>query len=634
MPRQPLFESQRKREWAIAALMLILLACTLGLAYLATKRQSTAAARHGWATSRQKVGTLQIEIPEGWTSRADASPATGFESFKLFAPAEEDGSRLLVGSLRFLIPRSPDGALALAQAGLRDQGSDFRRLEQMEVRAGLMVGKLLAEMESSPSGVVEHFLGVLTEDGRRYWVVYLRTPSPAGQTKSGLAGHFAAFHGILTSARDQDFRDANGGDFAAADLPSDDPTLKKIQGLGPRVSAGTGFDRPVSLVPVDSLGALRFFRVRGVADPGVDQVNHPLGPDTILRLQFLQVMNRAASAQEVARTKLGTNDAWHATFSPSVGAPTKLIRELWYTRTAPGKGLLIEIVTEPEGLASCRALLPRIVEELKRPEADTGGPQPPSAFEKASQRGVALAKGVLANAIRRDSPGATYYQIDAANTSDGPLGYRIDERLPAPNKATIAGQRLVVIHHERAVSARWEMSKDGRQFRWRQQWQTRRAAPGGEELLVQQELDLDGDHLRMIDVGAKRDAWVATLPDSYLGPMLDDTWVPDAPMPVEPAVLWASPEGNPPAACVVKSGVPTTGDAAVLVSWRPLLRMDADLLAFDSSGRLVRADITVPGSPAGEASRTLRRVSREELLGAFPKLKGDLERTATTQPKD
>ncbi|MCC7192900.1 MAG: hypothetical protein IT444_08990 [Phycisphaeraceae bacterium] len=637
MPWQPLIENKRLREWVIAGLMLALLAGTLGLAYIAVRKQTKSIAIEGWSTRLQQVGTLEIEIPEEWANRAITTPTTGFESFQIFAPANQSGSHLLIGSLRFAIPRSPDEALALAQSGLRLFGTNFQIVERSGVRAHLMVGRQFTAIERSHSDTIEHFLGVLTEDGRRYWVVYLRMNSPQRNAQAALVNDHAAFQEILLSAIDHEFRDAVSDDFKDAGLPSDDPTLKEIEGLGPRVSISEGFDRPVTLVPVDESPALRLFRVRGSVDPGIDAGSHPLSPDTIFRLEFLKVMNRAASAQEIARTKIGMDDAWRVTFAFNSTAPSELIRELWYTRPKPGYGLLIEIVTEREGLASCRILLPRIIDELKQPAENTDSSEPKSTFEEAAKRGSVLAREISIAARQHHSPGAIYYRIDAkgGGTEDA-LGYRIDERLPVPDKKTLAGQRLIVIHGERTITARWQMSEDGHQFRWQQQWRTRRPTSKGEELLVQQELDLDNGKLRMLDVGGKKDVWVATLPDSYLGPMLDDIWSQEGTTTRDPALLWVTPEGDPPIACIVQSKAVAAGnnDAAILVSWRPLLRMDADIQVFDSSGHLLQADVNISGSPAGEAVRTLHRVKREELLKTFPQIKVDPPSASSTQPRD
>jgi hypothetical protein len=496
-----------------------------------------------------------------------------------------------------------------------------------------MVGQVLISIDGTAQAAAENFLAVLTENGRDYWVLHLQIPPATEGLDQSINDNFQAFEAIIASARDSAFRDATPADYARVDLPDDDPTLTGIDRLGPRSPRSPRIDEPVTLVPVDGIDALRYFRVRAVPDAGIDRADHPLSPAALLGLQFRRTMNRPAAAGEVVRETMAGRPAWRVTFAAAPAGPSisaELVRQLWYTRSGPGQALLIEVVAEPEGLKSCLDILPHVVEALARGAGEPAATAPAPAFEAAEERGVAIAKAIRLAAVGSHQPGWAFYRIDMA---DHPIGYRIDQRLPAPagQPRAIAGNHSVVIYNQFAMSSRWQLGEDGRQFRWRQELQTRDDPAQARAHLIQQELTFDGNRLVMRDLESGKEVWTATLPDSYLGPMFDDLWAPTADAD-GPAIVWVSPDGDPPAPFVFEAER-ASGGGTTLVR-RALTAMDADEARFDSSGRLLHSDIYVRGNAAGEAVRAFSRVERSDLIAAFPRLKDELGQPGPAGSRD
>src|SRR5438552_90240 len=66
MAKKPLFESEQTRQWVIAAVMIALLGCSLGLAFLATKREYSGPVPLGLELTHQQIETLDLDMPAGW----------------------------------------------------------------------------------------------------------------------------------------------------------------------------------------------------------------------------------------------------------------------------------------------------------------------------------------------------------------------------------------------------------------------------------------------------------------------------------------------------------------------------------------------------------------------------------------
>jgi len=178
MPKPPLIISERARAAVIAALMLVILIASLGLAYGLVVLP--APERYDLTLGdRQRVGDLTLAVPQGWRQTDLGSGFKEFETAVRFSDRHDATRQMIVGSLVLNKPSAPLSVLQYLLGTMlgRSNPRDFINGPAIhELQVGNMVGLRYTDATQTAEGVLERFIAVMTADGRRQWVIILSQP--------------------------------------------------------------------------------------------------------------------------------------------------------------------------------------------------------------------------------------------------------------------------------------------------------------------------------------------------------------------------------------------------------------------------------------------------------------------------
>ncbi len=644
---------------------------SLGLAYaLAVVGPSPwgSGGHTGTAVKPVQVGALSLQIPEHFNRVDQGKPGVGFDAQAVFADPIDPQRRLLVASISGYQPRAPLEALeqmliVLLSDTVHLTLQPWQRITTF--RADTMVGAWFAGIHHEADGAVQlHLIGVLTEDARRYSVVYLShwVHDPAQVVEQmEQARHMMGF--VCLNATTRDLRDAQPADYTATGLgwlaprppstnartdadPPPDPWLP--EGLRARAVIGSQGQEPILLIPQDGQAHLHVLRLRGVIDTGGWDRSHPLSPASRLVTAFQQAMGRPPQGQELWVGQIANTQACRILFqTPS----QPLTRQVWYARLSRGRGLLIEVLSQSRSLRLAQQwvtlLIQGVEDQLRQSPADAeasaGAP-----IEAAVAQGNAITHWQTQAIPRHLQPGEQYFLIEKAGQRTGCTIEQILPRVdgdPLPIRGRswmiqIRGQAQVQYHQQ------WRTSADGARF-WLQ-FQgvgfdpagTRRAVSAHKMRYQHHHLSLD----RLLPEPPTQ-RWAVNTPAAFVLPMLEDVWPVLAPRTWQgnrggEALVWMSRGQHQPQPFWVQrvppgttatADQPTTQPTPQLLI-RPMMSLDADRLTFDANGK-VNGYHTKQLTGANQGSGwSARRIGYDQLLAIFPTLEAKLEQWRQDAP--
>ena len=640
------------RSVVIAVAMLAVLVGSLTLAYalVVTRHEPWEAGTNPDIEVKDiDVGDLRLKIPEVFELMGSFDPVGGLDNLAVFNDRLVPQRQLQVAEVSGYKPRAPVDALKhmlelLLSRGVQEKIQQWQRVTPF--RIGTMTGAWYVGLEKTSLGAKLHLVGVITEDARRYWVVYLNhLVTEASFVVDAVDADRRLLGFVFYNAVNRFTRDAQASDCRAVGLGEaifKDGSADSLGWVPPgwhvRVVGGQSGEEPLVLIPQDPQPQLRLLRIRGVIDAGGWDRSHPLSPAALLWTQFEDWAGRPPRGREFWMGQIDGVQACRVEFA---GADGSLVRQVWYASEGGGRGVLIEVVSEPRSLAWTSKwvgpLIGRIRDALVLSPESTPGL---TLGESAVLRGRDLVQWQRAELPDRLVPGWDYFLVEEGSQL---VGYQVDrimhtvENDPLP----IRGFSKTIRRHRtqpHQVAQQWRLSADGLRFWWNQHWAVYDSS-GARRLLGVVKVQLQDHRLSMKrqGQGMKDAGWSVKTPSSLVLPMTQEVW------PLADHELWKAGEAlvwmtnrqqkpRPYWVRLAESSLASPRDdpqeadqATYRVRLRPMMSLDADRLTFDSRGKLLEyrsKRVTGPGDGVGFVAH---RVNRYELVNTFPSIKTRLD---------
>ncbi len=535
---------------------------------------------------------------------------------------------------------------------------------------GLRFAILTREADGSTK---EHFLAAMTEDGRRYWLIYITQDVPVGDLRrQQITNNVRLLEAICLTAVDAAYRDGTSKDLDAAGLFPGSAAQSMSEGLRVRVPAGDALHAAVHLIPQDADLGLRYLRVRAVPDAGATDPNDPLSPQALLGDELRLAGEAMPSEGDITQTQMGSVNVWHAEL-PHIGASDHqagLRCQLWFARLSPGHGAVIESVAEPVADARLTALVPKIVAALAHAAASL--PDRRQEVQAAINRGIWVAQSMRDHLEQNLAPDWRYELI---RRDSEVMGYAIT-RNSGLGLNNISGDQDSMPLHGVADAV---LSGTG----WGIENQWRCSRDGLRCAVITQEVPLNApkDKMRSSDTEfVQKYGELQTVhgplnsritrpsieptPPGFILPMAMGHWPGTLPRDLagKPAVVWIRWGSDPPIAYWLECSVlaspttkpqtmpslllqldtaersdPTTRPAATIdlaghepvaqmLLW-PMMGMDPTRFILDETGEVLQVDRRHQScSPADPDEVSYYWVDRASLLKQFPKLKATFDK--------
>jgi len=563
---------------------------------------------------------LAIDLPEHWR-RQTRDAADGESSAVVMLSDPEGRDRTLqIAPLDSTPPRTPIAALeAAAQAILAEPESLARYAHITRFRTGLAVG-VSAAIAPRSTRPASDLLAVITQDGRKYWLIYLSTNLTRETSNQGdVRGHLMAdqrlFEAVVNSATLTTFQ--------SPDSPPDRPASSHLPNVA--VEGATAYrhhtdplDQSVYLIPLDPSPHLQWIRY-AVAPDLAASTDPNLAPQTLLAQQFAQIHGRNPAQSQFDVGQFGGWPAWRLTITD--GRQTGLARQLMYVRLPAGRAALIELLAEPRAAAAAfdaaKALVPPLAQHFTL-HPDLAGKSP--EVTRALDRGRTIVQWQIEHLADQPIGQPNYYLLQTGTQTLGgyidiftaPAGADAPAILHRAASMLISGQILLQETKTNADASAFQQI-------------TQQAASavddqrrGNRWLLVR-----SGDRLTFqaaTQFGPDLPNWELALPDPFTPPIAEDRWPTNPPASFgPPALIWMRTGSDRPMPCWVRYAdtrlAPADQPPHTLLLASPVMSLDADRLALDSDGRIVRYDQRWDtGQPTGVTWTTVTRVSRQQML--------------------
>jgi hypothetical protein len=190
---------------AVAAVTLSVFLGSLAWAYVLSERQPKGNRAQRVTLSHPGLGALALTLPGAWTQHASQEDG-GRQSAVEFYDDAEPARRLLVVPIQFAEPQHPVGVLDQAvkvllnpqQFASLQTAQPATRFRRRPVQGAHYVG---ISRDEASDVVRQHFLAVITLDGRAYWVLYLSHATGGEQdAQASLSANAALLRELLSSA--------------------------------------------------------------------------------------------------------------------------------------------------------------------------------------------------------------------------------------------------------------------------------------------------------------------------------------------------------------------------------------------------------------------------------------------------
>ena len=218
MPKTPRFSTPTAQQTAVGVAAFLSFAAALGLALLYTASHQPS---FGASLSEQRVGDLRLLLPDQWQRQDSDASGLGFESEAVaFIDPAIIGRTININSPSVIVPLAPEEVLraTLNLITLRGSRVHFDKEQVQRFRAGTMTGAYYHAHSQAPGKETissDRFV-VLTEDGRRHWVIAMHMPlHPSSQVEKA---QDTLMMQIARSAVDTSSREASLPEIEAAGL--------------------------------------------------------------------------------------------------------------------------------------------------------------------------------------------------------------------------------------------------------------------------------------------------------------------------------------------------------------------------------------------------------------------------------
>ena len=631
MPKPPRFQTETAQQLAVGAVTLLALAVALSLAQVFTLNHRV---DFGAKLAEQSVDSLQLLLPTTWDRRDISAPEAGFSGIttEMIDPLIQ-GRRLIVGRAEAATPGSPDVVLRNMLNGLSHRRSRvFNDQEQIRrFRSGAFTGAYYhaRSQSSAQSMVFSDRVVVLTENGRRHWLIAITMPMIP--TPEANEAQEALLMKIAMSAIDNASRPATAAEIASAKLNN-----FFEQSANFRVTSSIRLDEPLHLSLTDAAQpGLGFVRVRSMLDPQSSDPKSGLSPALNLARVYAEIHNREPEEAQVISEVIHGEPAARVQISDGTG--DSLVHELLYVRVAgsqagaPPNGLLFDLIAEPDSADATRAMVIAAMAKAPTSTAGTG-----ADFSSATTRGIELASAqrrqltqlfaadLSAHIIRRDSH---------------TLGTQMQEMYHRPAAALpLQGQRVRALFNGNGNDslvtwAGWSASLDGLTI---ENTLFTELKQGPIDRTYAYRLVLRDKMLRL-STNSARDGreplWSHPMPDGFLPEFAEQQW--DLPALATataqgPVLVWRCLGVQKPTPCWIdridlskKSAtekIATPERAVIAVTIRPIMNMDPQRLFIDRDGRVIAAQWTEAASlPAGGTHLSLLPTDLKTILTLFPR---------------
>ncbi len=600
MPKSPRFATPAAQRVAVGVVTLSAFAVALALAQLYT---STHQATFSAPLSEQRVGDLKVLLPAAWERAQADGTGQGFVGNVVTLVDLTNPSRyLIITRPVILAPGSPDEVLrdTLNIVTFRRSRLFFDKEKVRRFRTGTMTGAYYMAQSQAPGKATifsDRFV-VLTEDGRRHWVMAMHMPlHPSPQVE---AAQDALMMEMALSAVDTGCRDASLPELEAAGLASLARTGARVRHSGNAIEGESLYitlDDPAT----PHLGLMR-------VQPQLDARNitpaAPLSPLAGMVRHYAMVHGRPPAATDLSMLKVADRPATRLMLSD--GRERSLHRELLHVNLDEDHALLLDMLAETEAVEAMNARMTGLIQDMLKEEKPAASPAraPGTALQHAMERGRALA-----TAQREQMTGRFTAQRQALllRREGAIIGTQIADRMHMPEQGLplrSRKMRAVVIGNETRVTwANWLVSLDGRTIESTMASDLRdgpiRQSDSYAFSLKNQ--TLSASTLPPRPGGAP--IWSVKVDDGYLPGFAEDSWDLAALARLTadgPVLIWRSREMLPPQphwleyATVAqgppadKIGLPAQGFAYVRI--RPMMNMDGQRLWLDREGMVIAGE--------------------------------------------
>lgn len=601
MPELTDINGELRRRSLVAVAMLASLVVAIGLASMAS------GTRHVVVAGPAGTVELELDIPSGWQRVLTATPIpppAHWRTCEIFQSDAGERHTLIVAGMDLGRPVTPNNAMALALRGLSARG---KGTSHELIQVGDMVGRLFRGWDEVVIGghqfIWLHMVAALTNDGEYYHLIYLRKlVQSTGVQPNQHTYPNTTFHRIYRSAIDQHLQAAQKHHIHAAGF-----VLQAPRGMRAVVQPGHLLGDGVMLLHDVATRHLRTTRVLGIADPGGQTPSDPLWPGALLQAQFIAITGRGPAADETGENLLAAIPHWWTQLGrPSEGA--KIIRRLAYFRLSGQRGLLLDVLAEPDGFKAHWQRANELVTEIRR-TIDSTPVDPLVAVDGAIRRGEIFAERQMSMITQLLKQDARPYRLTSMGYA---YGYEVHQSLAANFQRSLPLAGLI---HRRTegqapceTKVAWMASTDGTECQWHS---GTTCATGGARRrpahVRQSQLRIDTNEIRLETAadGQARTAWTAALPTPFMIPPMQDRWPagllsnPDAlpclvwscdtrrggpPRPPIPA--WIERQIDPPAPGITSDDTSLATPLLVL-RHRPIMCLKADLAYLNADGAIV-----------------------------------------------
>ncbi len=595
-------------------------------------------------TKQVRVGDLSLAVPESLELNNDPGTIEALDHEAIFSDPATPERRLRIGEVRTLRPRTPLNVLGhMADALLSEQAGRSLRNRTPVVnffRIRGLAGATHLGLVRSIAGNELHLVTVLTEDGRRYWVVHLHhvIEQPSLVPKA-LAIDRRLMERIVASSINHHTRDARAEDFAAVGLGLSDPDAAPPdpqswlpEPLMARIALDHPGQEPILLVPHDAAASVRVIRIRGVIDAGGDSPSHPLWPERLLSQQFTDMVGRSPTDREIWRGQVADTQVWCLVMPMGT-----LRRHLCYARLGGGRGVLLEVLSEPKALKNTVQWISPLLVAIKTALGGHGNVTPEDGpLSSATRRGRLIAQRQWAAVDRHAQQKKTCYLVE----EDGRvIGGQVEHIWRDDEPPPLQGQAMVIRtlnEQQIQVRQRWHANEDGLQFRMTTQWVVEKPDQKKQTLNVER-MRLQNGSLILERLGPHgRDVvqWSVQTPEAFVPPMAEEAWPGDLDS-IDEALIWMTRSRHQPRPYWVSGGTgdhdqtessrPVDDTAPRYLLLRPAMSLDADRLTYDADGlALTYHSKRLSGWGRG-AAITARRVDRREAIETFPTIESEIQ---------
>lgn len=463
MPKPPRFATPAAQRNAVGVVTLLTFAVALGLAQLYT---ATHQATFSAPLSEQRVGDLKVMLPTDWErAQADGTGQGFVGNVVTLVDLTNPNRYLIITRPVILVPSSPDEVLrdTLNIVTFRKSRLFFDKEKVRRFRTGTMTGAYYIAQSQAPGKQTissDRFV-VLTEDGRRHWVMAMHMPlHPSPQVE---AAQDSLMMEMALSAVDTGCRDASLPELEAAGLASIAKAGARVRHSGNAVEGESLYitlDDPA----VPHLGLLR-------VQPQLDAQNitpaAPLSPLAGMVRHYSMVHGRTPAAKDLSMLKVADRSATRLMLSD--GQERSLHRELLHVNINEDQALLLDMLAEAPAVESMNAKMTGLIQDFVKEEQARSAPPaapaaaPGGALMRAMERGRALATAQREQMIRKFTAQRKAYLLRREGAI---IGTQITDRMHMPEQGLplrSRKMRAVVIGDETRVTwANWFVSLDGK----------------------------------------------------------------------------------------------------------------------------------------------------------------------------